>query len=1037
MLKGAKKAVRFAVGLTETPRRSEAETSTLGRKILSYTEENSMMSEGDTSKNKLSAAESSLSSGASGKSGDDSKSDVKVKSLERDGQKYTIMDEYCDDDLYNITPSRMPRSKYSEAEMRIMEAERDLEEGRRALERDREQILEEASAQNEREKDFSAYMRREMDRIEMAKDEIERESRALRREKYQRDSSEERQQRSRDVSQTDLSEDEECYAVEKRDQLYSRNKENIPPINHQPCSSDRREYTATSNSKQPLQELTPKESKRRKSDSVREESSPHTPRDHHRTTAHDERHLRYGREYADQYYNTNRDWRERRRQSRDNSMERTSQAQQENRYKSTRVNNVESNVINLNYKLPELSKWGFAPNDDMTWQEFQEMYELQCRALSVPEHTWAKLIPLYLKEGSLIVYKNLVEKQPMLKDDYDGLMCALNKEFQNVSGASSIDLYSRQKLPNESIGKYYSVITSMAKRIYPDMEHAARDKVILGAFLSGLPLTFKRGLLNKNLKSAEEAFKLAQRYERTNEIILKDGASTVSEPVTEIVNQISDSFKKDQELESLKKSLKELQLKERERAENEDRLSRQNYREKNMKHLLHEQMNWRGQNNGFRTYRNQSHEDYHYNQDNRYNQQDRQQYRKASRYQPRYERPAFRHGFRSQNSPRNYGGGQDRGFTYQHRTMDRMSPNHLHRTMEYSNIYGEAQFTERGQPTCWNCNRMGHLRYDCPQHTTNRRHYDYNDCIDKKEHTDYVQFVDDSDGDEIFTVTGGVLLSGSKDEVPSDECSEDFQRSDDEVFVDDSNVKIIMEIFAREEIEMTGIKYQTLKVKFDARNTSLTEENRWKNEEMNSPVLPVGGFDDQLLQMELQDEAEEILSECVGWLFEEEDLCTPDIAYESLGAAEADMELRDELYNELEVLKLMEDILRVDKRSSKCMYVQETYDNMLDVAYGGINTIEQQQESDIGIGLFLSKSDANPLNFSEKFGMNATMQLSKEQINPSGYQQRTKYSKRMDFIEKRDQDMQTELKGYTPKPDRKSTRLNSSHVKRTRMPSSA
>ena len=314
---------------------------------------------------------------------------------------------------------------------------------------------------------------------------------------------------------------------------------------------------------------------------------------------------------------------------------------------------------------------------------------------------------------------------------------------------------------------------------------------------------------------------------------------------------------------------------------------------------------------------------------------------------------------------------------------------------------------------------MGHLRYDCPQHTTNRRHYDYNDCIDKNEHTDYVQFVEDSDGDEIFTVTGGVLLSGSKDEVPSDECSEDFQRSDDEVFVDDSNVKIIMEIFAREEIEMTGIKYQTLKVEFDVRNTSLTEENRWKNEEMNSPVLPVGGFDDQLLQMELQDEAEEILSECVGWLFEEEDLCTPDVAYKSLGTAEADMELRDELYNELEVLKLMEDILRVDKRSSKCMYVQETYDNMLDVAYGGINTIEQQQESDIGIGLFLSKSDANTLNFSEKNGMNATMQLSKEQINPSGYQQGTKYSKRMDFIEKRDQDEQTELKGYTPKPSRK------------------
>ena len=217
-----------------------------------------------------------------------------------------------------------------------------------------------------------------------------------------------------------------------------------------------------------------------------------------------------------------------------------------------------------------------------------------------------------------------------------------------------------------------------------------------------------------------------------------------------------------------------------------------------------------------------------------------------------------------------------------------------------------------------------------------------------------------------------------------------------------------------------------MKVEFDVPNTSLTEGNRWKNEKMNSPVLPVGGFVIQVLQMELQDEAEEILSECVGWLFEEEDLCTSDVAYKSLGTAEADMELRDELYNELEVLKLMEDILRVEKRSSKCMYVQETYDDMLDVAYGGINTIEQQQESNIGVGLFLSKSDANTLNFSEKNGMNATMQLSKEQINPSGYQQGTKYSKRMDFIEKRDQDVQIELKGYTctSKPSR---------IKRTEM----
>ena len=218
----------------------------------------------------------------------------------------------------------------------------------------------------------------------------------------------------------------------------------------------------------------------------------------------------------------------------------------------------------------------------MTFTEFQDSFELQARALLVPEDAWSRLIPLYVIEGALVIFKNLVEKQPYLADDYPALMRQLAKEFQNSGVASSVDLYSCKKSASESVGKFYASVTSLAKRLYPDMQTHARDQIILGAFIHGLPVAYQRQLLNnQQINTSEAAFKLAQRYERTNEVLQKENSSAAVNHVVGRPNHESTSA--DQQFESIRRSLKNLEQRERERAEGEDRIARHYQRESNMK----------------------------------------------------------------------------------------------------------------------------------------------------------------------------------------------------------------------------------------------------------------------------------------------------------------------------------------------------------------------------------------------------------------------------------------------------------------------
>jgi len=79
-------------------------------------------------------------------------------------------------------------------------------------------------------------------------------------------------------------------------------------------------------------------------------------------------------------------------------------------------------------------------------------------------------------------------------------MKTLAKEFQESSDVvSSVYLYSRKKQTSESVGKFYhfyASITSLAKRLYPNMPLEARDHITLGAFIQRLPVGFQRQLLN-------------------------------------------------------------------------------------------------------------------------------------------------------------------------------------------------------------------------------------------------------------------------------------------------------------------------------------------------------------------------------------------------------------------------------------------------------------------------------------------------------------------------------------------------------------
>lgn len=165
--------------------------------------------------------------------------------------------------------------------------------------------------------------------------------------------------------------------------------------------------------------------------------------------------------------------------------------------------------------------------------------------------------------------------------------------------ATSVDLSSRVKQESESVGKYYASITSVTKRLFLNMAPAARDQIILSAFVKGLPLTYKRGLLNNtNIKTLNQAFKAAQRMEKTNLILLKDS-------LQETVNIIETD--KNEELKSIKRSLKDLELRQAEIArQNRGYNSNEIYNTSDRCPVNNNNTQWRNNSNVANRYNNNS-----------------------------------------------------------------------------------------------------------------------------------------------------------------------------------------------------------------------------------------------------------------------------------------------------------------------------------------------------------------------------------------------------------------------------------------------
>jgi hypothetical protein len=324
-----------------------------------------------------------------------------------------------------------------------------------------------------------------------------------------------------------------------------------------------------------------------------------------------------------------------------------------------------------------------------------------------------------------------------LASNYDELIASLTKDFQaNCGVTSSMELYNRKKEKEESIGKFYSSITSLAKRLYPNMEFSARDQIVLGAFIKGLPINYQHKLLNHpDLTTSEQAFQLAQRYERTYEILERN---LKTEAVNQVLNQTGGMDQRESELASIKQSLKNLELREKQRSDQDDRIARHRWRENNMKRRPMGQNRFRynpparrfgrrpspmgrySDNRpnfrpGFRAnYSN------NWRQDNQpqawFNNRNNQWQQQRSRSQDTPRRNTFTP-TRDRSMERNFVESRPQRQEQQVREPE---SRRWQQAVQYNNNHEGQEFTTTGRPICQRCERVGHLQYQCPERAISR-----------------------------------------------------------------------------------------------------------------------------------------------------------------------------------------------------------------------------------------------------------------------------------------------------------------------------
>lgn len=132
---------------------------------------------------------------------------------------------------------------------------------------------------------------------------------------------------------------------------------------------------------------------------------------------------------------------------------------------------------------------------------------------------FARLLATYFDESALLVYRYLIRDKQKLVDSYDDLVKALSREFATRGGLKTAELFSKNKSPLESCGKFFNTVSSLAVQTFPDMDKIALDQIIKSQFINGLDARSRRQLLNRAPRTDMDAYKVADRLKSTNVIM--------------------------------------------------------------------------------------------------------------------------------------------------------------------------------------------------------------------------------------------------------------------------------------------------------------------------------------------------------------------------------------------------------------------------------------------------------------------------------------------------------------------------------------
>ena len=142
------------------------------------------------------------------------------------------------------------------------------------------------------------------------------------------------------------------------------------------------------------------------------------------------------------------------------------------------------------------------------------------------------ILTTYFSDGALLVYNSMVKANPSYADSYTKLTKALREKFSSKGGSGrAADLFSRTKNKNESVGRFFMSVSSLAAQAFPTLDDQARDEIIKSQFIRGVDPHTKRQLLNREPKTAHDAFEQAQRMEST-EVIMNNESNSNPTPTS-------------------------------------------------------------------------------------------------------------------------------------------------------------------------------------------------------------------------------------------------------------------------------------------------------------------------------------------------------------------------------------------------------------------------------------------------------------------------------------------------------------------------